>query len=215
MPKKELLIKNSVILTSYLLVTWGFYRFIFKLPEEIEDLVVKPILWLVPVIYFVRKEKRGLKSLGITDQNLFPTLYFSLSLGVIFAMVAVLVNFIKYQNFNFVSLISETPFFVTLGLSFVTAITEEVTFRGYLFNRVWEATGGEWKANLLTSFAWALIHIPIAIFWWKLDSSQTLVVLLLTTLFGIGSAFVFARTKNVFASILLHVFWGWPIVLFR
>jgi len=38
---------------------------------------------------------------------------------------------------------------------------------------------------------------------------------LLTTLFGIGSAFVFARTRNVFSSILLHVLWEWPIILFR
>jgi membrane protease YdiL (CAAX protease family) len=42
-----------------------------------------------------------------------------------------------------------------------------------------------------------------------------LVYLLLTTLFGVGSAFIYARTKNVFSSIFLHVLWEWPIILFR
>jgi membrane protease YdiL (CAAX protease family) len=30
-----------------------------------------------------------------------------------------------------------------------------------------------------------------------------------------GSAFIFSRTKNIWGSILLHVLWAWPIILFR
>jgi len=33
--------------------------------------------------------------------------------------------------------------------------------------------------------------------------------------FGFGSAFVFGRSRNLASSILLHVFWSWPIILFR
>src|SRR3989344_632050 len=121
MPKKEVVIKNVTILAAYLLVIWGFYRFLFKLPEEVEELFIKPLLWLTPVIYLVRKERSGISSLGISSKNLFPSLYISL-----------------------------------------------------------------------------------AIFWWDLNLQGTLILLLLTTIFGIGSAFVFARTKNVASSILLH-----------
>jgi membrane protease YdiL (CAAX protease family) len=34
-------------------------------------------------------------------------------------------------------------------------------------------------------------------------------------LFSIGTTFVFLRTKNIIAPILLHVLWQWPIILFR
>jgi membrane protease YdiL (CAAX protease family) len=215
MPNKKLASKNTVVLIVYLLVVWSLYRYFFRLPEGTEELVIKPALWLVPVIYLVRKEKGKLASLGITFKNFFAALYFALALGVIFAIEGALVNFIQYGGANFSANIGDSPFFASLSLSFVTAITEEITFRGYLFGRVWHVMGSEWGANFVTSFFWALIHIPVAIFWWQLSILSTLTLLFLTLLFGMGSAFVFARTKNVASSILLHVLWSWPIVLFR
>ena len=142
-------------------------------------------------------------------------LEFQLLVYLIFVFEALLVNFVKHQGLSFAANLGNNDFFLSLGLSFATAISEEISFRGYLFNRVWWATGNEWKANLVTSVLWALVHVPITIFVWKLPLSASIVYLFLTTLFGIGSAFVFARTKNVFSSIFLHVLWEWPIVLFR
>lgn len=213
--QKTVLIKHSTILIAYLLIVWGFYRFLFKLPEEVEELFIKPILWLVPVFYFVRKEGRGLSSLGITSKNLFESIYLSLALGLVFAIEGLVVNFIKYEGLLFGANIGEKALLVSLGLSLATAISEEITFRGFLFGRIWSVLKSEWRANLVTSFFWALIHIPIAVFWWQLGFPETLGFMILTTIFGIGSAFVFARTKNIFSSILLHVLWQWPITLFR
>ena len=215
MPKKEVAIKHSTILAAYLLIVWGFYRVLFKLPEEIEELFIKPLIWLIPVYIFLKREKLGLSSLGITEKNLFPAIYFALGLGAVFAMEAVIINIVKYGGVNFTANLGSGPLFAALGISLMTAISEELAFRGYLFNRVWHALGDEWRANLLTSFVWALVHVPIVIFWWELDLMGTLSYLFLTSLFGIGSAFVFARTKNVASSILLHVLWSWPIILFR
>ncbi|KKR30374.1 hypothetical protein A2715_01035 [Candidatus Woesebacteria bacterium RIFCSPHIGHO2_01_FULL_39_32] len=215
MPNKETAIKNSTILVAYLLVVWGFYRMLFKLPEEVEELLIKPVLWLVPVAYFVRKERGSLASLGITLKNLFPALYFALALGIIFAIEGALINFIRYDEANFSANLGQNSFIFALGLSFVTAISEEITFRGYLFNRIWHVLDNEWKANIITSLFWALTHVPVAIFWWELNLSGIIIYLFLTVIFGIGSAFVFAKTKNVASSVLLHVLWSWPIVLFR
>ncbi len=215
MPNKETAIKHTTILATFLLIVWGFYRMLFKLPVEIEELFIKPLIWLVPVYFLVKKEKGNLESLGITIKNLFPSLYLALALGVLFALEAVIINFVKYESIDFSANLGQDPFLIALGLSIATAISEEVAFRGYLFNRVWHVLGDEWRANLLTSLVWALIHIPISIFWWRLNFVNTLLYLFLTTLFGVGSAFVFARTKNVASSVLLHVLWEWPIILFR
>ena len=215
MPKREIAIKHSTILAAYLLIVWGFYRFLFKLPEEVEELFVKPLFWLVPVFYLVRKEKLGLSSVGVSAKNLFPSIYLALGLGILFAAEGVLINFLKYGGINFAANIGTKPLFIALGLSFATAVSEEIAFRGYLFNRVWHALRKEYLANIITSVLYGLIHIPIAILWWDLRLPGVLGLLLLTTIFGIGSAFVFAKTKNVVSSILLHVLWAWPIILFR
>lgn len=200
----------------YLLIIWGFYRFLFQLPEEIEETIIKPLVWLIPVIYLVKLERRGLESVGITLKNLFPAIYYSLGLGLIFVLEAMFVNYIKYDGqLNLNANIGQLPFITALGLSFVTAFSEEITFRGYIFTRIWDFIKNEFTANILTSVFWATIHVPITIFVWKLDFSASLIYLALTTIFGIGSAFVYARTKNILAPIILHVLWQWPIILFR
>ena len=186
--------KYAVGLSAYLLIVWGFYRFLFQFPEPVEELFIKPVIWLLPVFYILKKERKGLDSLGITIKNFFPAIYYALGLGVLFAAEALVINLIKYgYQFNLGANISNLPFFTALGLSFATAISEEITFRGYIFTRFWKFMGNEIYANILTSLFWAIIHVPITIF----------------------SAFVYARTKNIVSPILLHVLWQWPIILFR
>lgn len=213
--KKEVVVKHSIILATYLIIVWGFYRFLFKLPDEVEELMIKPLVWLTPVYWFSKKEKLSLASLGVTTNNLFPSIYKSLWLGVIFVLAGILANSIKYGGINFSANVGEDIIFVSFLLSLVTAISEEITFRGYLFNRLWQVLDNEFAASLSTSFVWGLIHLPAGIFWLDLTNVELLAFFVLTTLFGLGSCFIFARTKNIFASVLIHVFWAWPIFLFR
>lgn len=208
--------KRAIGLSAYLLIIWGFYRFLVQLPEPIEEIFIKPIIWLLPVFYLLHKEKKGIGSLGVTFKNLFAAIYYALGLGIIFVIEALIVNYVKYGGqFNLGANLGNLPFFSALGLSFATSITEELTFRGYVFTRFHAFLKNELVANITTSLIWALIHVPITIFVWKLDLNASLIYLSLTTIFGIGSAFVFAKTKNIFSSILLHILWQWPIILFR
>lgn len=208
--------KYAVYLSVYLLIVWGFYRFLFQLPESIEELFIKPVVWLLPVFYLLRQERQTLDSIGITSKNLFPAVYYALGLGAFFVMEALVINFVKYGGqFNLGANIGNLPLLPALGLSFATAVSEEIAFRGYIFTRVWKFIKNEIYANLLTSVFWALIHVPITIFVWRLDFTASVTYLVLTAIFGMGSAFVFARSKNIVSPILLHVLWQWPIILFR
>lgn len=212
---KTALLKNTTLLFVYIFLFWGCYRLIFKLPDDVEELIIKPIFWIIPVLYLVKKEKANLESIGITFKNLFPSIYMALILGSVFVIVALVTNFIKYGQLNFGANLGTQGTFVTLGLSFATAISEEIVFRGYIFTRLWAALASEWQANLITTIGWTIIHIPIVVFVNKLDLVSALVYLFLTFVYGVGSAYIFARTKNISSSILLHVLWEWPIMLFR
>lgn len=217
MPKKKNLLKNVSILFVFLLVVWGLYRVLFKLPEQVEELVIKPIVWLVPTFYFVFvKEKDKLESVGITFKNLFPAVYFSIALGALFGVVAMVLNFIKYKGmFNFEANLGNLPLLSSVGISLITATSEEIAFRGYILSRLWKSMGSELMANIVTSVLWVAIHIPVTVFVLKLNFSAAFVYLMLTFVYSLGAGFVYARTKNVFSSIFLHVLWEWPIILFR
>jgi membrane protease YdiL (CAAX protease family) len=215
-PVKISFVKNVTAYSTYIIVIWCFYRFLFQFPDQIEESIIKPIVWLLPIFYVVfQKEHLNLASLGFTFKNLLPAICFSIGLGAVFIIEGLLTNFLKYGNFSFAANIGGLPLMTSLGISFATAFSEETAFRGYIFNRLWFVMKREWSANVLTTILWTAIHVPIAFFVWKLDVSAGLIYLGLTAIFGLGSAFVFARTKNVWGSILLHIFWEWPIILFR
>ena len=209
------MVKNVTKYSVLLVLFWGFYRFLFKFPDEIEELIIKPLVWLLPVIYFNNKERLGFDSLGLTFKNLFPSIYFALGLGTIFVLEAVATNYFKYGFLNFGANIGNLPLMTSLGLSFATAFSEEISFRGYIFGRLLMITKNEVTANLIQTVVWTLIHVPIAFFVWKLSVSAGLIYLFLTAIFGYGSAFIYGKTKNIFGSIFLHVLWEWPIILFR
>jgi membrane protease YdiL (CAAX protease family) len=212
---KTSVVKYVTIYSAYLIVIWAFYRFLFQLPDNVEELVIKPILWLLPILYILRKEKANISSLGITLKNLFPAIYLSLGLGSVFVIEGLLTNYLKYGNFNFAANIGATPLLPSLGLSFATAFSEETAFRGYIYSRLASVMKSELGANIIQTILWTGIHIPIAFFIWDYTLAQGIVYLFITAIFGLGSAFIFSRTKNVFGSVFLHVLWEWPIILFR
>ncbi|MDP3888713.1 MAG: CPBP family intramembrane metalloprotease [bacterium] len=218
MSKKTHLFKDAVKLYIFVFLVWGFYRLLFRFPDNIEELIIKPIIWLGPVFWFLGKEKTSLSSIGWSFKNLFKNLYLGLSFGIFFGILAFATHLAKYQGASFVQLANfQDPNFLllALGVSFVTAISEETVFRGFIFSRLLMVFKEEWPANLLSSLAWALVHLPITIFIFHYDLPQLTAYLALIFVFGLGSAFVFARTGTIVASVLLSVFWGWPILLFR
>lgn len=212
---KVTLMKDVTIYSTYLVVIWTFYRFLFQLPDNVTELVVKPIVWLLPIIYYLKKENLGFKSLGITFKNLFPSIYLALILGTVFVIEALMTNFLKYGGFSFKANIGTLPILPSLGLSFATAFSEEIAFRGFIFNRLQMIFKSEFVAPLTQAILWTVIHVPVAFLIFKMDLATGIVYLFLTAVFGIGSAFIFGRTKNIFGSIFLHVLWEWPIILFR
>jgi membrane protease YdiL (CAAX protease family) len=215
--KEKLALRRVFSLFALILVVWGFYRFLFRFPETVEELVLKPIIWLGATFWIVKKlEKKSLASLGFTSKNLFKSIYLGLLFGAVFTIEGLFTNYLKYGNFSFIQLsYTQAAFLGAIGLSFATAVSEETAFRGYIFNRLWKTLKNEWYANILSTAGFALVHLPITIFVLHYSLDEVLVYLLLVSFFGFGSAFIFARTGNILSSILMHVFWSWPIVLFR
>lgn len=221
MPKKvstgEILkLKHVVSLYAFLLVVWGFYRALFKFPDEVEELILKPILWLGPMFYYLARERASLSAVGWHGRNLFRSVYLAVGLGTIFVFVAYGSNIFKYGQTNFADFgLVGNALWGALGVSVVTAITEETVFRGYIFGRLSKILSSELVANLMQTVGWAVIHLPVLILVHNLGSQDLGVRLVLTSILGFGSAFLYARTGNIISSVLLHVFWSWPILLFR
>lgn len=211
-------LKLVFALFSFIFVIWTIFRYFPEIfPVWVEELILKPIVWLLPTFWVVRKvEKESFVSLGFSKKNIFKSLYWGIGLGIVFALEGFLTNIFKYRGLHLISLdYTFLGFLGTLGLSFVTALSEETVFRGYIFTRLWRLWRKEGLANIVSAFLFVLIHLPIGVFVLGYRPLVMLVYLFFVFIYGFASAFVFARTENLISSILLHVFWSWPIILFR
>lgn len=200
----------------FVFLVWGSYRYFFLFPDWLEELVLKPLVFLLPVFWLVRKEKTTIASIGLSTKNFFKNIYFGLGLGMAFALLGVLTNYWKYRGISFASFgLTGASLLWLMFISLVTAFSEEVLFRGYIFTRLLKIWKNEWSAGIVSAFLFSLIHLPIAIFVWHYETSMLFVQVFLTFLVGFGNAFLIARTKTVIAPMINHTLWGLAIFLFR
>lgn len=195
-------------------VFWGLYRLIFRLPDNIEEIILKPLIWLGPTFYIVFKvEKKGLASLGYSAKNFGPSLVKGLAFGALFLLVGLSLNYLENGHLSIQSLPIKEFFLPSLLLSFITAISEETVFRGYIMNRLSGILKSDLAANVISSLGFCLVHLPITIFVYRYNLPQIFIFLSLVFLSSLGSGAVFSWTKTIWASILVHVFWAWPVAL--
>ncbi|KKR11848.1 MAG: hypothetical protein UT39_C0002G0029 [Candidatus Woesebacteria bacterium GW2011_GWA1_39_21] len=211
---RRISLKVPLLYFLYLFIGWSIYRIGFKFSDSLEELYIKPIIWLLPFLYLIPKEKLKIADLGITVKNFFPSIYLSLALGVGFAFLGIIANMAKYGGIDFGANIGSGFFATALFISFATSVTEEFVFRGYLLGRLMRKFD-EWMSVALATVLWTAIHVPIIFFVWGISGMQIAVYLGLTFIYGLGASVVFVRTKNLVAPTLLHVLWEWPVILFR
>jgi membrane protease YdiL (CAAX protease family) len=213
---------NSIwaILVLYLLVAlvWTFYRAFFHFPEPIDELIFKPLIFLVPIFFWVKfKEKNKFLSLGFTKSNFLKNILIGFGLGLVFALEGVIISAIKYRGLTF------NPDHLKLGniffmgsVSLTTGFSEEVLNRGFLMNRLWKKWGSEFWANFISGLFFALMHLPIAFLVFNYRISVDLIVYCLSIfVLGFADGFIFGRTGSVYSPIISHALWNWSVVLFK
>lgn len=221
MPNKLAQLKHVISYYAFILVVWGFFRALFKLPEQVEELFLKPAIWLIPLFFILKKEKLGLDSLGWTTKGLLKSIfYIVVGGGLIYMGVVFSLGLIFGDNLDKLNIFSmweekKSLLLAGLGISVVTAIVEETAFRGFIFNRVNKIFGDELLANLANTVAWVAIHMPIFIFVYHLSVDDLLLRGILSGVFALGAAYLFARTGNILPGIFLHIFWPWVLILLK
>ncbi len=92
---------------------------------------------------------------------------------------------------NFTENQSEVSFFTAfIGIAVLTPVSEELAFRGLIFNWI-EEIGGKTSAIFGTSFLFAIIHLSLLSIWWLLP-------------FGILLGWLRARYNTLFYGLLGH-----------
>jgi membrane protease YdiL (CAAX protease family) len=151
---------------GWIALVWAFYRYYVRLPEWADELMFKPLVFAVPVLWFVRSfERRSWGSIGITTKQFKQSIGYGVGLGLVFFVEALAANWVKngsivIQPIKAVGVYGALPLVV---FTVATAFTEEVLNRGFLFSRIFEQSGRFVYASLISTALFVVLHIPILV----------------------------------------------------
>ena len=204
-------------LWAWILLAWSIYRYSFKFAEWIDELIFKPLVFVVPVLWYLRvKERRSFTTIGLTPKNLFTNIYIGLGFGFVFALEGLAANAIKYGKLTIIPIAAFEQYglLLLLFLSLVTAVTEEILSRGFLFSRILERTKSLPVASLVSTLLFVALHVPILVTSLKLQGTALLLFFATDIVLGVANSLLFYSTGSLVAPILVHLFWNMTVALY-
>jgi len=196
-------------------VLWGIYRLVFRLPEEVEETFLKPIVF-VGIVMLIEKPKNWLKYFieiwGSGDW--IRSAGWGLLFGFGYIVVYGFSSFLSFGNLQLGELTASSILAFTL-IGILTSIWEEWLFPGYIFNHIKADIKNIWSARLSTAAMFALVHSPILIFWYKFSLQTVIFQLMMLFILGTGNVILKEKFKNLIAPVISHFGWGLAVFLFR
>lgn len=200
----------------FLFMLWGVYRLLIRLPAEIEETVLKPLVFVGSVLWVERPRSvvtffRGRWGNGDSVRAIMLGTAVGLWYFVLYAIASII-------SFGSIQVGSETSHALWLSVLFpgvLTSIWEEWTFTGYFLGEFQKILRNPWTARFVTSGLFTLTYLPILLFWYQFTGSVLLFQVLTIFVLGFVNATLMGVSKNLLAPILSHTFWGLAVVLMR
>ena len=171
---------------------WGSFRYFIRLPEVIEELWFKPVLWLIPLFWWNLALKEKILMFG---KKWGESLFLGLLVGVFYFVV------LKLNNG------SQIKFDINLiSVAMATAVTEELTFSGFVAGYLEKIRKGKIINLLIVGLMAAIIRLPILFFVYQATGAEVLGVVLIAIVSGVINAWIRVKSQNVAGSILARWF---------
>lgn len=173
----------------YLLLVWGGFRYWVRLPEVIDELWFKPVIWLVPLFWW-RLSMGG-------KPKLFNNRWF-LSGGL-----GVLVGAFYFGLLKVMGVGGQMDWGLNLlGIALVTAVVEELTFSGFVLGLMGKFNKKRYVNLLVVGLMVAGVHLPINIFVYGLGGRELLGIMIWLFSVAVINGWIRQKTGNVTGSII-------------
>lgn len=202
---------------AWQLLAWSLYRYFLHFPEWVDECIAKPLVFVLPVLWWVfSKEHNRWNSIGITKKNIGPSILLGTGIGALFIAMGLVASMAKYGSIvvHPIQAVSAYGMVGIITLSLITAFSEELLNRGFLFSRLFAVTKHLWYSVGMSGVLFVLFHIPVLVTSLKFEGSVLLVFFFSTFLLGVVNALSYAATSSILAPILIHFFWNMTVALF-
>lgn len=202
---------------AIILIIWSFYRATFKsdLPLWFDEFIAKPIVFILPVYWYITKteKKHFLRGIGFKKSKALIDILFGLGIGSLFIGVAVLTRITK--GLAFPSLTISPEALVWIFATVMTAVSEQILSTGFIFKRLSDESRNVFKPLLISALLFFFLHVPAMFGVDKIAGSTLIQMLILNTVMSLTTSVVFLLRKNTIAPILVHAMYllSLPILL--
>ena len=202
---------------AWQLLAWTLYRYFLHFPEWVDEFLMKPLVFVVPVVWYVlRREHRRLSTIGITTKQATHSVLIGFVVGAIFLLEGVVVSFVRHGGFRIQTVVTDlsSPLGLLVLLSLATACSEELLSRGFLLSRLYEQTKQFWYSILLSTGMFVAFHIPILVTSLKFQGPTLLLFFFTNIVIALINGMIVLQTKSLVAPVLIHFFWNMTVLLF-
>lgn len=213
MKSKTTPLQKALNLWAVILIVWSIYRTYFKMPEWFDEFIAKPLVFVLPVIYYIKK---------VDKQNVFTSLYiplkakkffqdflYAVGIGLVFFITAFLAYFIKTRKFiSFSHNGGFSNILLIIITALATGITEEILSRGFVLKKLYEESKNPFTSTFFSSILFFFLHVPILFTNPKIGGNLLLVFLATDLLLSMINGLIFIERKSLIIPILLHAFYN-------
>lgn len=186
-------------LVSAFIVMYAMNKYVDNKYGFIINLSFYVLVFIAPVFIYIWKV---LKSNPFSYLKLYKNSLKGIILGVIISTFIAVIFFIKNR---FIIDFNSAKAYAILGLV-LAGLFEEIPFRGF-YLREFKARIGFWKANIITSFLFAISHFE------KIITGDFFQIVILFII-GIWLGFIYEKVKSLWAPIIVHSVFNVLTVLF-
>jgi len=209
--------QKALNLWAVILIIWSVYRYNFRLPEWFDEFIAKPIVFVLPIFFYITKveKKNFFKEIWLTRKNLFKEILLGFGIGILFLVSASLGSYFKYQRFNFLSTNRSWENILFLFfISLATGITEEVLSRGFVLKKLYDESKNIISISFFASLLFFFLHVPILFTNAKIIGRLLLLIMFTDLGLSLAISFIFLTRQSLVIPILIHAFYNFFILIF-
>lgn len=198
-----------------LLGVWIAYRALVRMPVWFDEGVAKAIVFGLPVFWLAARSKFIANEIGLDSRRMLTGLYLGLAVGGLYGFMGILTEVFSGRQVAAVNLFSTSQFWWLAFLALLTSWWESLFFFGLPVQFI--RSTASWFSESLTAIfvvvLFLLFHAPLRLIVAGY-SPFFLVQMGVLTMFAIGQYILYTRTRNMYAIVLSHLFWGLTIEIY-
>ena len=211
--RRQSTLQKALSVWGAILLIWSFYRLNLQLPLWFDELIAKPLVFILPIYLFTTKYEHlnFFQAVAFDVKKIKKEFFIGLGIGLLFIITILFTNVIK-KGLLF-PMLPISLFLTEAFFALTTGISEEVLSRGFILKRLYEDSKNIFTASFFSSFLFFFLHVPMLFTNPKLTGPLILLFMTTDFLLSMICSVLFLSRKQVVAPIVVHACYNFALFL--